>query len=121
MRYGRRMKFLDHQKLDVFNQTRSNVFGWRGPFQPEFVAQPCRLTGRRAAHHLRHCRLQRRGHHVPAMDIRRRFRRSLVNLPDDYLPLATRWAIWDSRSLPAKRLAISSTHDIAGLRKVICP
>src|SRR5882672_12051526 len=40
------------------------------------------------------------GHHVPAADIRRRFKRSLIHLLDDYLPLATRWAIWDSRSLP---------------------
>ncbi|PAW83487.1 MAG: hypothetical protein B9S33_13850 [Pedosphaera sp. Tous-C6FEB] len=23
---------------DVVNQTRSNLFGWRGPFTPEFVA-----------------------------------------------------------------------------------
>jgi len=38
---------------------------------------------------------------------------------DDYLPLATRWAIWDSRSLTAKRLAISSAHDIDSVRKLI--
>lgn len=59
------------------------------------------------------------GHHVPAADIRRRFKRSLVHLLDDYLPLATRWAVWDSRGLPAKRLAISSTHDIESVRKLI--
>src|SRR5207244_2522669 len=52
------------------------------------------------------------GHHVPVADIRRRFRRSLVHLVNDYLPLATRWAIWDSRSLPVKRLAISAGDDI---------
>jgi predicted ABC-type ATPase len=59
------------------------------------------------------------GHHVPAKDIRRRFKRSLIHLFDDYLPLATRWMIWDSRRLPAKRLAISSQHDIETVRKLI--
>jgi predicted ABC-type ATPase len=59
------------------------------------------------------------GHHVPATDVRRRFRRSLAHLLDDYLLLATRWAIWDSRSLPVKRLAISSDHDIETVRTLI--
>ena len=31
------VKTLDRQKLDVVNQTRSNIFGWRGQFTPEFV------------------------------------------------------------------------------------
>ena len=64
-------------------------------------------------------RVQQGGHHVPATDIRRRFVRSLVHLVDDYLPLATRWAVWDSRNLPAKRLAISSAHDINFVRPLI--
>ena len=64
-------------------------------------------------------RVQLGGHHVPAADIRRRFKRSLVHLLDDYLPLASRWAIWDSRGLPAKRLAISATHDIESVRQLI--
>lgn len=59
------------------------------------------------------------GHHVPAADIRRRFKRSLVHLLDDYLPLANSWAIWDSRGLPVKRLAISSTHDIESVQRLI--
>ncbi|HOY59695.1 MAG TPA: hypothetical protein PK640_16370 [Verrucomicrobiota bacterium] len=66
-------------------------------------------------------RVRQGGHHVPAADIRRRFKRSLLHLLDDYLPLATRWAVWDSRSLPAKRLSISSAHDIDDLRKAIWP
>ena len=61
-------------------------------------------------------RVQQGGHHVPAADIRRRFKRSLVHLLDDYLPLATRWAVWDSRSLPAKRLAISHSDSIETVR-----
>ena len=31
------MKSLDRQKLDVATKTRSNIFGWRGQFTPEFV------------------------------------------------------------------------------------
>jgi predicted ABC-type ATPase len=33
------------------------------------------------------------GHNIPVPDIRRRFERSLTHLIDEYLPLATRWAI----------------------------
>jgi hypothetical protein len=33
------MKTLDRRKLDVVNKTRSNIFGWRGQFPPEFVAR----------------------------------------------------------------------------------
>ena len=66
-------------------------------------------------------RVKQGGHHVPATDIRRRFKRSLTHLLDDYLPLATRWAVWDSRVLPAKRLAISGIHDIDSVRRLIAP
>ena len=31
------MKTLDRQRLDVVNKTRSNIFGWRGQFTPEFA------------------------------------------------------------------------------------
>jgi hypothetical protein len=31
------MKTLERQKLGVVHQTRSNFFGWRGPFTPEFI------------------------------------------------------------------------------------
>ena len=64
-------------------------------------------------------RVQQGGHHVPAGDIRRRFKRSVVHLLDDYLQLATRWAVWDSRSLPAKRLASSASDDVESVRKLI--
>jgi hypothetical protein len=36
-------------------------------------------------------RVRQGGHHVPAADVRRRFKRSLAHLVDDYLPLASRW------------------------------
>ena len=59
------------------------------------------------------------GHHVPVLDIRRRFNRSRIHLIDDYLALATRWAIWDSRGFPAKRLAASATDDVDFVRELI--
>ncbi len=59
------------------------------------------------------------GHNVPVADIRRRFDRSRIHLIDDYLPLATRWAIWDSRGSPAKRLATSAAGDIESVRQLI--
>jgi hypothetical protein len=39
------MKPFDHQKLDVVNQTRSNIFGWRGQFTPEFVLSVAAVNG----------------------------------------------------------------------------
>lgn len=59
------------------------------------------------------------GHSVPAVDIRRRFQRSITHLLQDYLPLATRWTIWDSRQLPIKWLANSNTNAIESVRELI--
>ena len=64
-------------------------------------------------------RVQMGGHDVPVLDIRRRFKRSVVHLVDDYLRLATRWAIWDNRSLLAKRLATSATDDVDSVRRLV--
>jgi predicted ABC-type ATPase len=64
-------------------------------------------------------RVRMGGHNVPTADIRRRFKRSLVHLLDDYLALATRWAIWDNRGLPAKRVATSATDDVNSVRQLI--
>jgi predicted ABC-type ATPase len=57
-------------------------------------------------------RVRMGGHDVPIADIRRRFKRSREHLVEDYLPLATRWVIWDSRWTKAKRLATSDGDDI---------
>jgi hypothetical protein len=38
----------------------------------------------------------------------------LAPLPNDYLPLANRWVVWDSRVLPAKRLTISLRRGVHG-------
>jgi predicted ABC-type ATPase len=59
------------------------------------------------------------GHHVPAAAIRRRFKRSLIHLTQDYLPLTTRWAIWDSRRLPTTLLAISSVNTIPSVQGLL--
>jgi predicted ABC-type ATPase len=64
-------------------------------------------------------RVRMGGHDVPVSDIRHRFKRSLIHLINDYLPLATRWAIWDNRGLPAKRLATSATDDVNSVRRLI--
>lgn len=64
-------------------------------------------------------RVQLGGHNVPVQDIRRRFKRSLTHLIDDYLSLATQWAIWDNRGLPAKRMATSATDDVNSVRHLI--
>ena len=64
-------------------------------------------------------RVRMGGHDVPVADIRRRVKRSLNHLVSDYLPLTTRWAIWDNRGLPAKRLATSATDDINSVRRIL--
>jgi predicted ABC-type ATPase len=64
-------------------------------------------------------RVREGGHYVPEADIRRRFARSLTHLVRDYLPLATRWLVWDNRSLPTKLLASSLSHDINELETII--
>jgi predicted ABC-type ATPase len=64
-------------------------------------------------------RVQLGGHNVPALDVRRRFKRSLVHLLSDYLPLAASWAIWDSRVNPVKQFANSMETDIDSVKKLI--
>jgi len=59
------------------------------------------------------------GHHVPASDIRRRFARSITHLFDDYLPLATRWIIWDNRTLEPRKIASSSSMSIPTARHLL--
>lgn len=64
-------------------------------------------------------RVMKGGHGVPAADIRRRFKRSLQHLLDDYLPLADVWIVWDSRMLPLKEFAVSTSQDIHSLRDLL--
>jgi predicted ABC-type ATPase len=52
-------------------------------------------------------RVVKGGHHVPDDDIRRRFRRSVENFLEVYLPLADFWKVWDNESDQFKLLASS--------------
>jgi predicted ABC-type ATPase len=49
-------------------------------------------------------RVRMGGHDVPEKDIRGRFSRRRIHVAQDYLPLATRWVLWDARFLPARPL-----------------
>ena len=64
-------------------------------------------------------RVREGGHNVPESDIRRRFSRSLVHLVRDYLPLATRWMLWDNRQLPTKLLASLLSHGINDVASIV--
>jgi predicted ABC-type ATPase len=64
-------------------------------------------------------RVQQGGHHVPAADIRRRFKRSLILLLEEYLPLASRWAVWDTRCMPPTRIAVSDVDSVNKVRGFI--
>jgi len=59
------------------------------------------------------------GHHVPAADVRRRFKRSLVHLTEEYLPLSTRWAVWDSRIMPVELMLISSVDLVEAVERLV--
>jgi len=61
-------------------------------------------------------RVRNGGHDVPVGDVRRRFHRSLEHLIQDYLPLASRWTVWDNRKPPPKLLASFLTHDVGCLK-----
>ncbi|MDR0351962.1 MAG: zeta toxin family protein [Opitutaceae bacterium] len=64
-------------------------------------------------------RVQMGGHPVPASDIRRRFKRSLMHLCDDYLPVVTRWTLWDNRSLPSCPIASSVETPIVAVKQLL--
>jgi len=92
---------------------RARQLGYEIELHYLWLSSPAQAVAR-----VRH-RVQLGGHNVPVGDIRRRFKRSLVHLLDDYLPLASSWAIWDGRELPVKPLANSTTHDIESVRQLI--
>jgi predicted ABC-type ATPase len=50
------------------------------------------------------------GHDVPEVDVRRRFERSRRHFPEDYLPLADEWGLWDNQTPPPRQIADSETH-----------
>jgi len=61
------------------------------------------------------------GYPMPATDITRRFFRSRQHLLADYLPLATRWVIWDNTKIPSKPLASSLADNVDSLRQLLAP
>lgn len=50
-------------------------------------------------------RVAQGGHHVPARDVRRRFKRSLENFLKVYKPLADHWDLIDNSLVPARQIA----------------
>jgi predicted ABC-type ATPase len=55
-------------------------------------------------------RVRKGGHHVPDADIQRRFRRSVENFLEVYLPLADAWKVWDNEGDAMKGLANSDNN-----------
>jgi predicted ABC-type ATPase len=49
-------------------------------------------------------RVRQGGHNVPAVDVRRRFKRSWINFQDVYKPLADSWAVYDNSGQSPKLL-----------------
>ena len=90
--------------IKFFKQAR--VQGYRIELQYLWLSSPTQAIARVRQ------RVRKGGHPVPAVDIRRRFRRSLLHLIHDYLPLADAWAIWDNRTSRPRVLASSATHAI---------
>lgn len=63
-------------------------------------------------------RVRKGGHHVPAMDIRRRFRRSRQNLPA-YAGISDKWAVWNNETSPPALLAESQACSPSDLRHIV--
>ncbi len=57
-------------------------------------------------------RVKKGGHHVPSVDIHRRYPRTFYNLVAYYLPLSDQWAIWNATSPKFIPLANNDTHAI---------
>ncbi len=64
-------------------------------------------------------RVKKGGHNVPTADIRRRFKRSLQQLPSAYAPVADHWAVWNNESSPPELIAESETCTVTRLRSIL--
>jgi predicted ABC-type ATPase len=60
-----------------------------------------------------HERVQKGGHFVPEVDIRRRFTRSLLNFRDLYRPLADRWVLIYNAGSEPQDVAVGTTTDLS--------
>jgi len=59
------------------------------------------------------------GHHVPEEDVRRRFDRSRKHFPEDYLPLADEWVLWDNSVPPHRRLTDSEAYTVEQIKAML--
>lgn len=97
--------------IRVFQQARQN--GFEIELHYVWLSSPAQAIARVQE------RVKKGGHAVPVADIRRRFKRSILHLLEDYLPLASRWVVWDNRVEPVKQIAISTSHDIPFVRGLL--
>lgn len=97
--------------IKIFQQAKAQ--GYRIELHYLWLSSPAQAIARVRQ------RVQKGGHAVPVVDIRRRFGRSLRHLVTDYLPLADAWAVWDNRTQRPQILASSGTHAIQQVRQVI--
>jgi len=66
-------------------------------------------------------RVRKGGHHIPAEDVHRRYRRSIGNFVEVYAALADSWVLWNNVKEPA-RLILSSRHaTLTTLREFLLP
>lgn len=62
-------------------------------------------------------RVKMGGHSIPEVDVRRRFKRSLINLIQIYGPLADTWQVWDNRAKPPALILSSETATLSQLNE----
>ena len=55
-------------------------------------------------------RVKQGGHHIPSVDVHRRFQRSLNNLFELYLPLSDRWSVLDNAGGKLETIASGTAH-----------
>jgi predicted ABC-type ATPase len=64
-------------------------------------------------------RVQMGGHFVPDADVIRRYKRSLDNFVNLYVPLADAWVLWDNKSRPPGLLLESPGASLAQLKALL--
>ena len=66
-------------------------------------------------------RVKKGGHHVPADDVHRRYRRSVANFVSTYAPLSDAWFLWSNVSKPPKLLLDSDGATLRQLSASLLP
>ncbi len=64
-------------------------------------------------------RVKKGGHHVPDVDIHRRYPRIMRNLTEIYLPLADEWCFWNANTPRFIPLANSAEHGIVEVEQFL--